>query len=164
MDAPNFNRVIEELCKLIGFDQPDLLVKGGKLRIDQCLVSFFCDKALNPDDMFVYIDMGPAATETADAYKTLLKINFELGAGARGVLCVHPESDHLFYSFAYSLSEKASGKYLLDSLVRFIGDFALTAMRMPEKDNTSDMHTGPGSRANAARLVAAANSIAPRVR
>jgi hypothetical protein len=163
MDLLDFKRVIEELCELIGFDQPDLLVRGGKLRIDQCLVSFFCDKALSPDDMFVYIDMGPAATETADAYKSLLKINFELGAGARGVLCVHPENSHLFYSFAYTLNENATGQYLLDSLVRFIGDFALTAMRLPEKDYASDTHAAQGSRANAARLMAA-NSAVPRAR
>jgi hypothetical protein len=131
--AEVFQRVIKELCELVGFRDHNLLVKGGKLRIDDYTVSFIRDAEYMPDHIFVYIDMGPCgnSSDKEGAYKALLKINFELLAGARGAISVHPETENVFYSFRYELGEKASGRNLLDSLIRFIGDIGIEALDVP---------------------------------
>jgi len=151
-----FKRVIEELSQLIGFKEPESLVKGDKLRIGECRVTFIHDPKANPNDMFVYVDMGPLDVERKDAYLTLLKINFELDSGTRGVFSMHPETNHLFYSFRCELNEHATGRHLLGSLVRFIGGAAFEGLCLPKEENKVSHPVASGSRSNAARLIAAA--------
>jgi hypothetical protein len=145
--AEAFERVMKELCDLVGFRDHSLLVRGGKLRIDEYTVSFIRDANYMPDNIFVYVDMGPCTnlSDKEGAYKALLKINFELLAGARGSVSVHPETENIFYSFRYVLDEKASGRNLLDSLIRFVGDMGIEALDVPmnyEPGKTSETKAG----------------------
>lgn len=155
MATSNFKRVVEELAQLIGFKEPELLIQGGKLRIGECLVTFICDQASEPGHIFVYVDMGPPTVDRKDAYITLLKINFELDSGARGVFSIHPETNRLFYSFRCELNEKASGRSLLDSLLRFVGDAALEGLRLPQEENKVQGVSVAAGKAKASRLFAA---------
>jgi hypothetical protein len=142
-----FERVIKELCELVGFRDPGMLTRGGKLRINEYTVSFIRDAAYMPDNIFVYIDMGPCkdGTDKENAYKTFLKINFELLAGARGSISVHPQTEHIFYSFRFQLEENATGKNLLESLIRFIGDMGAEAFEValkPDQPKKSESKAG----------------------
>ena len=155
MNSSHFQRVIEELCQHIGFSDPDMLMKGGKLRIDDYLVSFVFDEPYKPNTIYVYIDLGMPAEEREDAYKTLLKVNFQLMAGERGILSVHPKTNHLFYAFCYPLTEDATGTDLLESLVRFIGGVGIEALELPEEKKSSDKSAAATSRARVNRMLAA---------
>ena len=159
MNSTHFQRVIEELCQLVGFQNSDILVQGaGKLRINDYLVSFIHDEAYDPNILFVHIDMGPTTTDREDAYKTLLKLNFELAAGKRGVLSIHPETNRLFFSFYYELNEASSGRHLLDSLVLFVGDLTLEALDMSEVATQAGEATATADRAKASRVFATAET------
>ncbi|WP_207004439.1 hypothetical protein [Trinickia mobilis] len=128
MHSSNHRRVIEDLCGLIGFKDHDILLKGGKLRIDDYLVSFIYNPHYDPANLLVYVDMGAPSGDREHAYETVLKINFELGIGNRGIISLHPKTQRLFYSFGYALDDTASGRALLDTLIRFVGDVALEAI------------------------------------
>ncbi|OAJ61443.1 hypothetical protein A6V36_23990 [Paraburkholderia ginsengiterrae] len=128
MNTSEYRRVVEELCKVVGFNSPKTLFDGGRLRIDDYLVALIYDETFDPDLLQVYIDLGPIPADRAAACKTFLKINFNLSASQRGSLSVHPQTEHLFYSFRYRLDKNASGQALLDSLIRFVGDVGLEAM------------------------------------
>ncbi|RFP09332.1 hypothetical protein D0T25_24305 [Duganella sp. BJB488] len=126
--AGHYARVIRELSKVVGFEAADEILLGARLRIDDYLIAFIYDDEFNPNELAVYVDMGkPGGGDLALAYGVMLKINFELDAGSRGVISMHPDTGHLFYSFRYPLNAQASGQSLLDTLIRFIGDFALDA-------------------------------------
>jgi hypothetical protein len=145
--ADVFERVMKELSDIVGFRNHSLLVNGGKLRIDDYTVSFIRDADYMPDNIFVYIDMGPCMnhSDKEGAYKALLKINFELLAGARGAISVHPETENIFYSFRYLLEDKAGGRNLLDNLIRFVGDMGIEALDVPmnyEPAKTSETKAG----------------------
>lgn len=128
MNTSEYKRVVQELCKVVGFDSPKTLLDGGRLRIDDFLVALIYDESFDPDLLQVYIDMGPLPDNRADVYKTFLMINFKLNASQRGSLGVHPQTGHLFYSFRYRLDQQASGQALLDSLIRFVGDVGLETL------------------------------------
>jgi hypothetical protein len=128
MHASNYPRVIKELCALIGFADHNVLLKGGKLQVDDYRISFIFNICHDPKNLLVYVDMGTTAGDPVYVYETLLKINFELGIGRRGLISMHPQTRHLFYSFAYLLDDTASGRALLDTLLRFSGDIAFGAI------------------------------------
>lgn len=114
-------RIIEELCAVIGLnDNADMIVKGGGIRIDKSMVWLAYEEALDYDHMFVYVDLG-LPSNPLDAYKRLLKLNFELGAGIRGVMSLHPENEHVMYTFRYPLMESSTGQALLDWVLRIVG-------------------------------------------
>lgn len=126
--AIHYARVIRELSGLVGFELADEILLGARLRIDEYLISFIYDEEFNPNELAVYVDMGkPGAGDQAHAFRVLLKINFELDAAARGMISMHPDTEHLFYSFRYPLNAEATGPALLDTLVRFVGQFTADA-------------------------------------
>ena len=128
MHTSNYPRVIKELCELIGFADHAVLLRGGKLQIDDYRISFIFNPGYDAKNLLVYLDMGALAGDRKHVYETLLKINFELGIGQRGWISMHPQTHHLFYSFGYLLDDTASGRALLDTLLRFSGDVALGAI------------------------------------
>ena len=128
MYASNYPRVIKQLCELIGFSDHNIVLQGGKLQIDDYRISFIFNPSYDAKNLLVYLDMGAPAGDREHVYETLLKINFELGIGQRGLISMHPQTHHLFYSFSYLLDEAASGRVLLDRLLRFSGDVALGAI------------------------------------
>lgn len=155
MNSTHFKRVIGELCQQIGFAEPETLFNGGKLRINENLVSFVFDETYNPGTIYVYVDMGAPDSARDDVYKTLLKVNFQLLAGERGILSMHPKTNHLFYAFCYPLTEEATGLHLLDSLVRFIGGVGVEALELPEEKKSSGKSAAATSRARINRMLAA---------
>jgi hypothetical protein len=134
----HYTRVVTELCGVIGFKGIDTLLAGGKVRInDNFLTSFVHNESFAPGNLLVYIDMGPPPEGDRAVNLTLLmKINFQLGAGTRGSISLHPESEHLFYSFAYPLKESASGTDLLNTLLRFVAWFGKEAAHAPTEPKT----------------------------
>ncbi|HWW08247.1 hypothetical protein [Collimonas sp.] len=152
MTTSNYQRVVKELCELVGFKDHGLLVNGGKLRIQDYRVSFIYNQAYDPKNMLVYVDMGVPSGDLEQTYKTMLKINFQLGIGERGVISLHPETGHLFYSFGFELDDEALGRSLLDTLIRFVGDVGIEALRLPGDDNAAKQAGGVAGRNRAARL------------
>jgi len=152
--AEIFQRSVAELCELVGYANPGLLLDGGKFRIDDYTVSLIHDESYSPSELFVYIDMGPAKAEDKEGgYKVLLKINFELLAGSRGAISIHPQTDHVFYAFRYKLDASSSGRNLLDTLIRFVGDVGIEALDLPmELQGQSAASRGAGQ-AKMARLI-----------
>ena len=115
-------RILEELCGILGVSENvESLIGGGAMRLENYAVWFVYDERLSPEEMFVYVDLG-APVEPESAYKRLLKLNFQLAAGVRGVMSLHPENDHVLYTFRYPLKARSSGKELLEWLVRFAND------------------------------------------
>lgn len=132
MNSKTSQRVLQELCKLIGFNQANALAEGAKLQIDDNIVTFVYDEQLAPQELVAYVDMGPAKSSEAHALEALMKLNFSLGAGSRGVLSLHPVTGHVFYSFRYALDKSASGQSLLDNLIRCVGDVGIDAQAVSE--------------------------------
>jgi len=128
MNTQHYQRVLSQLCKLVGFTNTEALANGAKLRIDDYVVCFFYDEAEAPDEVAVYVDMGPPGKDHHQAMEVLMQLNFSLGAGARGVLSIHPQTRRIFYSFRYKLNESATGQALLDTLIRCVGDVSLDAL------------------------------------
>lgn len=154
-------RVITELCKVLGFKSVDLLLNGGKLRVnDNFLISFIYDEAFAPGNLLAYVDMGPPPeNDQATHFGLFLKINFELGAGTRGTLSLHPQTGHMFYSFRYELNESASGQNLLESVLRFLAWFGEAGARAPTEANKKQAELATTkdaasvSRARASRII-----------
>src|SRR6266446_9317300 len=114
-------RIVEELCAVLGQTaNAHLLLEGGAMKIDKYAVWLVHDAPFDPGHMFVYVDLG-VPSDPAVAYKRLLKLNFELGAGVRGVMSLHPENDRVLYTFRYPLTAASSGQDLLKTLLRFAG-------------------------------------------
>lgn len=127
MNTQHYKRVLKQLCELIGFTNTGALTNGAKLRIDDYIVCFFYNEEEAPNELAAYVDMGPPGKDHLQALEVLMQLNFSLGAGARGVLSLHPQTKHIFYSFRYKLNESASGQELLDTLIRCVGDVGLEA-------------------------------------
>lgn len=132
MNAQLSERVLNELCALVGFEHAGALSKGAKLQIDNNVVTFVYDENLSPQKLAVYVDMGKAQSTQTRALEVLMKLNFSLGVGARGVLSLHPVTDHVFYAFHYPLDTKASGQAMLDTLIRCVGDIGIDVQAMRE--------------------------------
>lgn len=166
MSASHFTRVMEGVCHLVGLADPEVLIKGGKLRIGEYLISFVFDESFDPEKMFIYVDMGRPESDSEDTYKRLMKTNFELLAGLRGVLSVHPESDHIFYAIFQELDEETTGQYVLDMLSGFIENLGLEAAAMPaapsSTNHTTNRTTAASGRTTAAHLLAKSAQLPPR--
>src|SRR4051812_8701237 len=130
--AAAFRRVVTELCALVNISEPELVIQGGKIGIEGCTFCLMLDESREHDGIFVYVDLGPSRErDKAHAYKMLLKINFGLLAGAKGVMSVHPDNDRVFYAFRYALDELASGERLLATLLRSLDDLGFVASDTP---------------------------------
>jgi len=157
--ANHHKRVITQLCEIVGFKEPDDLLKGGRLRINEkFVVSFIYDEPLSPEHLLVYVDMGPLDGDRAKGLTLFMKINFELGAGARGTMALHPETEHIFYSFRFLLNETASGQDLLDSVLRYLAWLGSEAAHADtetkqDKENAKARDLAAASRAKATRLI-----------
>jgi hypothetical protein len=127
MTTSHFERVMQELGQIIGIADTGALCRGGRLRLDGHLVTFVHDDTHAAAGLCVYLDLGPAPCDQAHALKVLMQLNFGLGVGERGLLSLHPQTQHVFYSFRYPLSESAKGQALLDTLIRCVYDVALDA-------------------------------------
>jgi hypothetical protein len=128
MSTERYRRVLNQVCRAVGFRDADALAQGSQLRIDGHLVTFVHDDVdAAADGIAVYVDLGPVRGDVRRALEVLMQLNFSLGVGSRGVLSLHPQTRHLFYSFRYALTASASGQALLDTLIRCIGDVALDA-------------------------------------
>jgi hypothetical protein len=125
MNSTQHAKVVTELCELIGSTDPQAAIKGGRLRIGERFVTLIYDEMYNKEAVAVYLDLGELPQGQAYACKTLLKVNFELTAVEGGALAVHPQTEHVFYSFRYRLSGESSGQHLLDTLLRTVGDATL---------------------------------------
>jgi hypothetical protein len=127
MNAIQYARVVNELCPLIGAADVQAVIKGGRMRIGEQHVSLIYDEMFNKDAVAVYVDLGVLPEDEAHACKTLLKLNFEMNAVEGGALAIHPQTERVFYSFRYRLTEASTGQHLLDTLIRAVGDAALEA-------------------------------------
>lgn len=125
MPATTYQEVIEQFCRAVGFPDAQLLINGGRLRLDEYLATFIYDPGYDADTISVYVDLGPVRDTSAAALARLLRLNFELGTGERGMMSLHPESGHALYAFGYRLDEKASGQDLLDVLVNYVSDVSV---------------------------------------
>ena len=81
-------RVVTELCARLDVKDPkEKVMKGGKIGIESCTFCLLLDETRQHDGIFVYVDLGLSHHEDkAHACKMLLKINFGLLAGAKGVM------------------------------------------------------------------------------
>ncbi len=154
----HYKKVLAELSQLIGFKDIDALSAGGKLRVnDSFTASFILDEKLSPDRLLVYIDLGPLRENRDRLLAQFMKINFELAAGARGTLSMHPESEHLFFSFGVVLNDLASGEALLEHILRFVawlGSETADAGPLPTTGADADGKSlAAAERARAARLI-----------
>jgi hypothetical protein len=130
--ASAYRRVVTELCARLNVDDPESVMKGGKIGIEGCTFCLLLDETREHDGIFVYVDLGPShEKDKAHAYKMLLKINFGLLAGAKGVMSVHPDNEHVFYSFRYPLDQWASGERLLATLLESLTELGLIALDTP---------------------------------
>jgi hypothetical protein len=134
-------RILGQFAAAAGLaSKAELLLSGGAMRIENYAVWFAYDAPFDPDHLFVYVDLDVPA-DPVGTYKRLLKLNFRLGAGLRGVMSLHPHNDHVIYAFRYPLVTASSGKDLLDTLLRFMGGISLNDVTIDEAATTS-MSTG----------------------
>lgn len=138
MSVSNYERVITELCGLIGFVDKRHLLGGGKLRMNDHTISFFHDTTGDTEGILVYIDMGSPSDDTAKIYADMLEINFMLGIGQRGCMSLHPDTHHVFYIFRFTLTDEALAQTLLDTLIRFIGDVGIETLKIRRHKQLDD--------------------------
>lgn len=118
-------RIVEEFSVALGLpDKAETLLAGGAMHFDNYAVWFALDEPFDPDHLFVYVDLD-VPVDPFNTYKRLLKLNFQLGAGLRGVMSLHPDNDHVLYTFRYPLVVASTGQKLLETLLRFAGDISI---------------------------------------
>jgi|GEM_PF-5530291 len=154
-NVSHFKRVIEELCEAFGLKDAGPILRGGKLQVDDFFLTFIHDENYRADRMYVYLDMGETGDrDPAKVYKALLKLNFEMEGGERGSMCIHPENEHLFYSFFYVLDEKASGAHLLNTLMKFVAQAGVDGLNQPQDAReVKTLATAAKGRAQMSRLM-----------
>lgn len=127
MSQKHYVRVVNEVRSTLGYGPVDVLAQGNGLRIDDYVVTFLHDPHFDAEAMAVYVDLGAAPSGDAQSLKTILRVNFELGASNGGALSIHPETDRVFFSFRFVLDDAASGEVLLERLAGLITEVALEA-------------------------------------
>lgn len=148
-----FERVIKEMCQAFGLQDPSPILGGGKLQVDDFFITFIHDEQYRRDRLYVYFDLGKTEErDVAKVYKALLKMNFEMEGGECGSMSLHPENEHVFYSFFYVLDENATGVKLLSTIMNFVSRGALDAFSQPK--DAREVHALAAAASGRARVFA----------
>lgn len=93
MNRGLFEQLVRDFCRLCGMEEPERILQGGPIAVDDVVFSLVYSDAVNPDLCFIYCDFGelPAGKE-APAMKALLEANLYLHTGSGPVFAVSADS------------------------------------------------------------------------
>ena len=88
-----FARLIEGFCEHCGLDEPERILQGGPVSVDDIVFSLIYSEQVDPDLLFLYTDYGevPHGRE-AEVYRALLEMDLHLYTGRGPALTLSSES------------------------------------------------------------------------
>jgi hypothetical protein len=118
MSSSPFKDLAEELCALLGLDEPQRLMDGEPLDINGIRFSLtFSEEA---DLLYIYVDFGLAPPERkAQIYELLLEANTELYPAGFPAFTVSPDTKHVVLACPVPLDGVTA-----ESLHEMLGAFA----------------------------------------
>jgi hypothetical protein len=118
MSRNKFIKTIEDFCAACGLEDPERILHGGPIAVDEVVFSLIHSENIDPDLLFVYSEFGdlPAGRE-AQACRALLEANLLLYTGKGPAFTVSPETGRVVFAEHFRLDE-ISGEQLRDALTR----------------------------------------------
>jgi len=95
---------------------PKFIIDGGAFDANGTLCSVLFDENINPNECFLYCDMGPVPGQgTEPALRNLLAQNYDAYAVAEARFSISPANGHAVYTVAIDLTH-ATGDTLLNEI------------------------------------------------
>jgi hypothetical protein len=96
-----YTKLIQDFCNANGLQEPERILRGGPIAVDDVTFSVIYSETVNPDVVFLYCDFGdvPVGREH-EAYKALLQANLSLYNGGGPSFAVSPESGRVLLADA----------------------------------------------------------------
>jgi hypothetical protein len=93
MNRGLFAQLVKDFCTLCGMEEPERILQGGPIAVDDIVFSLVYSESVNPDLVFIYCDFGelPRGRET-EAGKALLEANLYLHTGGGPVFAISVET------------------------------------------------------------------------
>ncbi|RJF92162.1 CesT family type III secretion system chaperone [Noviherbaspirillum saxi] len=106
MNQGQFTRLVEEFCKHCGLPEPERILHGGPIAVNDIVFSLIYSEEVNPDAIFAYADFGeaPRGSET-DVFRTLLETNLSLYDGKGPTFAISPETGRVVLSACYVIAD-----------------------------------------------------------
>lgn len=106
MSDTRYARVIEDFCRLVGFDDVNGLIHRGQLLLDEVVFTLRPGGPDAPEAVLVYCDFGePPPARAAEAYLALLGSNLFLFAGGEASFCALPSNGRVALASRIPLAE-----------------------------------------------------------
>jgi hypothetical protein len=96
MNRGLFEQLVKDFCKLCNMEEPERILHGGPIAVDDIVFSLVYSETVNPDLLFVYGDFGevPAGKE-AEALRALLEANLYLYTGSGPIFAASVDSKRI---------------------------------------------------------------------
>lgn len=116
MHRTQFVELIEAFCAHCGLAEPERILYGGPISVNEVIFSLIHNEDSNPDLLFAYCDFGfaPPGRE-AETYRMLLETNLSLYDGKSPSFAIAPETGRVVLAASYALGETSGaelGKHL----------------------------------------------------
>lgn len=88
-----FSQLIEGFCKLCALDEPERVVAGGPIEVNDVIFSLTCNEEADLKRLFIHCDFGtvPRGRE-AGIYQSLLETNMGLYTGSGPTFAISPQT------------------------------------------------------------------------
>jgi hypothetical protein len=117
MTSDHYPRVIQEWCAATGMqtwaERDDMHVE-----IDDTLVGLIHGGESEPDDLYIYIDLGHL--ELPELYRSLLEQNVQIEPANHGCFAIHPVTNSIVYRTSLHLTADTNGASLPQELNQLI--------------------------------------------
>jgi hypothetical protein len=99
-----FVQLIQDFCALSGFADPQRLLNGGSIVINDVVFSLLHKEKPDPRLLFLRCDFGEIRdNRQTDAYKALLEMNTYLYDGTGPAFAIAPETGRVLFTNSYRL-------------------------------------------------------------
>lgn len=121
MNEIEYRQLMKDLCEIIDFKDVDTLYQTGQLLVDDMRLIMYFEEALDPDRMFVYVDVCPMKPEADEGlYKKLLEWNLSVDHTEESIIGLHPNSGNLVLRATVVLDDTITGEVLAEKLARLM--------------------------------------------
>lgn len=120
MSRVRYESLLCDFGNAAGIDDVASFLATGHLRSGEFDLAVLHDEQLDPDTVFVYVDLGlpDEGQGQADGYKAMLDANYFIGSPQTGVLCLQPDTRHAVLAVRLSLDRLGNGAELANALSR----------------------------------------------
>jgi hypothetical protein len=106
MNRGLFEQLVRDFCKLCGMEEPERILQGGPIAVDDIVFSLVYSETVNAERCFIYCDFGelPKGQE-APAMRALLEANLYLHTGSGPVFAMSNDTGRVVAADHRRLSE-----------------------------------------------------------